>query len=239
MLEQFGQGPLADCGSAEQLREHFSALLDELLATRFGGRTIPAVRIQGEQARLRLGAFADWQARWRRSGWRIHTIEKEFEDDSAFLLVDGRKMHLRGRIDRIDIHEPTGDFVVFDYKTSDTAQPPEATHRSRGSWTDFCNSLSIGICCGEPASARKICDWATSPCPRSPAYRRAIGRLVDRRPAGRRRRGRASGPQHPGGKFWPPKDEQAQRFAEFAAICQDDLFRTEHQVLTVIEEDES
>ena len=55
--------------------------------------------------------------------------------------VDGRPILLRGRIDRIDHNERTGEWAVFDYKTSDRGEEPEKTHRKgRGDdkrWVDL------------------------------------------------------------------------------------------------------
>jgi ATP-dependent helicase/nuclease subunit B len=55
--------------------------------------------------------------------------------------VDGRPVLLRGRIDRIDHNPTTGEWAVFDYKTSDRGEDPERTHRrGRGEekrWVDL------------------------------------------------------------------------------------------------------
>ena len=44
---------------------------------------------------------------------------------------------IRGRIDRIDYHEATKRWMVFDYKTSDHVKPPEKTHRAEQGWIDL------------------------------------------------------------------------------------------------------
>ena len=46
-------------------------------------------------------------------------------------------MQLRGRIDRMDRNEKTGQWAVFDYKTGDSASDPEAFHRQNGQWKDL------------------------------------------------------------------------------------------------------
>ena len=51
-----------------------------------------------------------------RQGWRIEYTEVSPESGKAFLEVDGQPMLLRGRIDRIDVHEPSGQRMIFDYK---------------------------------------------------------------------------------------------------------------------------
>ena len=67
--------------------------------------------------------------------------------------VDGQPMPLRGRIDRIDVNDASGKRMIFDYKTSDTADkarsgPPQeeaasgstCNCRSTGTW-----STALGI----------------------------------------------------------------------------------------------
>src|SRR5690606_35854101 len=75
------------------------------------------------------------------AGWRIVKVEVEPPEPGVPFDVDGRPVLLRGRIDRIDRNERTGEWAVFDYKTSDTGQPPEKTHRrGRGKerrWVDL------------------------------------------------------------------------------------------------------
>jgi ATP-dependent helicase/nuclease subunit B len=61
------------------------------------------------------------QARERASGWIVDRVEAAFALDVGGLEV-------RGTIDRIDRHEPSGAWRVLDYKTSDTAMPPHRTH---------------------------------------------------------------------------------------------------------------
>jgi ATP-dependent helicase/nuclease subunit B len=101
---------------------------------------LPAIGVQLEQARLRLKAFAEWQARWAAEGWRIVRTELDVrEDDGALLMVDGVPLTLRGRVDRIDVREgPRGlEVVVFDYKTGDRGMTPDQTHRKQNEWVDL------------------------------------------------------------------------------------------------------
>jgi hypothetical protein len=101
-----------------------------------------ALRLQLEQARQRLCAFADSQAKLARDGWRIIHVEKDEHDESvaqrAELAVpfplEGASIHLVGRIDRIDFHEATNTVRVLDYKTADGGGDPEKTHRDRKGW---------------------------------------------------------------------------------------------------------
>jgi len=87
------------------------------------------VLVQVEQLRARLHAFARWQAEWAAAGWRIAAFEVHPPEPGVSFDVDGRPILLRGRIDRIDHNESTGEWAVFDYKTGDKGEEPEKTHR--------------------------------------------------------------------------------------------------------------
>ena len=80
---------------------------------------MPSILVQVEQLRLRLAAFAPWQAGWVAQGWRIEHVETGPEEGEAAIVVDGQPMFLRGRIDRIDVHESSGKRMIFDYKSAD------------------------------------------------------------------------------------------------------------------------
>src|SRR5690606_21138049 len=123
------------------IARRLDALLDEEAGRRFGRSALPAVTVQVEQLRARLHAFAQWQAEWAAAGWRIAAFEAHPPEPGVPFDVDGRPILLRGRIDRIDHNERTGEWAVFDYKTSDTGEKPEKTHRKgRGDakrWIDL------------------------------------------------------------------------------------------------------
>jgi RecB family exonuclease len=122
---------------AEKIRAVLNAALDRLVVAHYGKQQLPAVRIQVEHLRLRLAAFARWQANWAAQGWRIVNAEVEIEDGVAPFLVEGQPMFLRARIDRIDRHEADGRHIIFDYKTSDAGHPPQKTHRKKETWIDL------------------------------------------------------------------------------------------------------
>ncbi len=145
-LETFAVGPLKNSDSAEDIARFLAAALQDCSQKCYGERPRPAVAIQLERALKRLEAFATWQAAWRNQGWQIRDTEYAFNEHSAsggiFLDVDGREMFLRGRMDRIDVHEKTGELYVLDYKTADTAADPMKTYRKRDldgnfQWVDF------------------------------------------------------------------------------------------------------
>lgn len=137
-LQTFGADPDSSrITNAEEIRRRLDDALDRAASDQYGRDRLPAVNVQIEQLRLRLAAFADWQANWAAEGWRICHAEAPIESDRAALLVDGQPMLLRARIDRIDVNERSGEIVIFDYKTSDRGKKPDETHRKKGQWIDL------------------------------------------------------------------------------------------------------
>ncbi len=135
VLEDFGKHPARDETDPREVRALIDALLDGVIVRRFGDDAGPAVRVQIEQLRMRLREFASWQANWAREGWRILAVESGLE--GASLTVGDVTMGVRGRIDRVDVNPSRGEWMVFDYKTSDTPKSPESAHRKKGEWVDL------------------------------------------------------------------------------------------------------
>ncbi len=136
-LKRFGDHPGRNSTNESEIRDILNSSLDREVAKHYGDFSLPAVRIQVELLRMRLAAFAEWQADWARQGWVIHKAEFAIPKDRATLIVDDQPMALRGRIDRIDVNADTGEFIVFDYKSGDSAADPEKSHRSGDEWTDL------------------------------------------------------------------------------------------------------
>jgi hypothetical protein len=134
VLQEFGQmalqsPPGVDITDAAAVGTTLVKLLDEEVAARFGDDALPAIALQAEQLKTRLRAFADRQAAWAGAGWRIVAVEQKGTGEGVPFDVDGEPILLRGRIDRIDHNPETGDWAVLDYKTGNTVDPPEKTHR--------------------------------------------------------------------------------------------------------------
>jgi RecB family exonuclease len=133
-------------------------------------------------------------------------------------------MPLRGRIDRIDVNEDSGQRMIFDYKTSDKATKPEAAHRKRsGEWVDLqlplYRHLVAGLGIAEPVGLAYIvlpkdlarvghltADWAEDDF-----------RSADEAAANVVRGVRAE-------RFWPPAETPPDFSDDLAAICQDNRF---------------
>jgi hypothetical protein len=139
VLSRFARSEVADSANAGAIVEQLHADLDDVMRLRCGAHPPAAVVLQTQQLRDRLDAFARWQATQVKERWRI-VAEHTEQSVSAELKVDGVPFTIHGRIDRIDQH-PTLGFRVIDYKTSDTASPPEKTHRKAGErgleWIDL------------------------------------------------------------------------------------------------------
>jgi RecB family exonuclease len=145
VLEQFGRSeeaaPARQASNPKEIVGYLEYQLDRVVAARYGPQQVrPAVRVQIEQVRLRLLAFAEWQAQRTREGWRIVFGEDSEDRKSALVAdfpVDEKPFTLRGRIDRIDYHEGTRKLEVLDYKTADAGEKPEKTHCRGEEWIDL------------------------------------------------------------------------------------------------------
>ncbi|HTU24270.1 MAG TPA: PD-(D/E)XK nuclease family protein, partial [Pirellulales bacterium] len=233
-----GDERLRDATDAELLETGLNAILDTVLEESFGSTVLAAVRVQGEQIRGRLAAFARWQADWRTKGWRIRDAEMEVNAAHKICLPGAGQgsghrdepVYLRGRIDRIDVHDASGETIVFDYKTGDGnarggQQTPEKAHRnSAGEWTDLQlplyrhlvraigveGSVRLGyILLPKDTSkvAESLADWDESLLATADARAaEVIAHIMAE-------------------NFWPlaSDDKPATWFPEFAAICQDDM----------------
>ena len=129
VLEAFADTDEAASSEAAAVRGALDSLLDQRVSARFGSRPIPAVRLQVEHLRRRLHAFADWQAAWAGEGWRIAAVEADTGEVGHPFEVDGKVVRIKGRIDRIDHNIVTGEWALFDYKTSENKQEPDKAHR--------------------------------------------------------------------------------------------------------------
>lgn len=110
-----------DCADVAELGQFLSEELDRRVAAKFG-RSLPlSLAIQRDAARQRLRKAGEVQARERAAGWRIAEVEREISCEISGLMV-------RGKVDRVDVREKTGEVRVLDYKTSDQATAPAEAH---------------------------------------------------------------------------------------------------------------
>ncbi len=129
-LERFGESPDRDEGQASKIEAILIDHLHQYAAEVYGSDASMAVAIQIAQAERRLKAVAVAQADRIAQGWRIHASEAAVsEREGAGVDVDGKRMGLRGRFDRIDFHPATGRWAILDYKTH--GHKPEKKHLAR------------------------------------------------------------------------------------------------------------
>jgi len=123
----------------EDIFAYLAERLDALAAARYGAdQHRPAIRLQIEQARHRLRAFAPRQAQCVQDGWLIQHVERDEEEQLIVpFVVDGEAIMLVGRIDRIDVHENRRTIRILDYKVGDRAQDPVKTHHDGKGWIDL------------------------------------------------------------------------------------------------------
>jgi ATP-dependent helicase/nuclease subunit B len=100
--------------------------MDAVAKKYYGPHVSPAVKLQVGQAKRRAANIARAQAERIADGWLIHQVEAKVDEDVAGIEVDGKRMGLRGRFDRIDYHPATGRWAILDYKTH--AHKPEKKH---------------------------------------------------------------------------------------------------------------
>lgn len=223
VLADFGESELAASTNADEI----CLLLDELLNRRvrqeYGKQPLPAVHVQIAQLRHRLASLARWQADWAGKGWRIVHVEKDLAASEVSLTVDGLPLGLRGRIDRIDFNEATGEWAILDYKTSESGKKPEQTHQKGGEWIDLQLPLYLHLASALelegpiqlgyivlPKDVTRIgaliADWSEEDLESAGGVAEEVVRRVRR------------------GVFWPPKTPPPPFSEEFAAICQDGQF---------------
>ena len=101
------------------------AQLDAVLSDRFGRRLSLPVRVQRESLRARLRQFARIQAGERLTGWRIQGGEFRFEKERTLTLAG---LPVVASLDRVDIHQETGQRRILDYKTSAKRSAPAEAH---------------------------------------------------------------------------------------------------------------
>ncbi|WP_146459606.1 PD-(D/E)XK nuclease family protein [Rubripirellula tenax] len=129
-LERFGESSDRNEGQASKIEKYLLEYLHQYAADVYGSDASTAVAIQIAQAERRLKAVAVVQAERIAGGWTIHASEAAVsESDGAGVDVDGKRMGLRGRFDRIDHHVETDRWAILDYKTH--GHKPEKKHLAK------------------------------------------------------------------------------------------------------------
>ncbi|MEZ6129951.1 MAG: PD-(D/E)XK nuclease family protein [Planctomycetaceae bacterium] len=136
VLNDFGDSDLVNATTPRAIEDFLLRTLQKQALQRFGRTRSATVAVQLQMVENRLQAFAAWQAQTASEGWRVEFTEESLKY-ADFRDVKGRSVVLAGRVDRIDRNRFTGQWRVLDYKTSERADRPEATHFKKDEWVDL------------------------------------------------------------------------------------------------------
>lgn len=139
-LEIFGESEHKDETHPDVIEAVMLDAVDEVAQRWYGPHVSASVRLQIGQAKRRIRYVARAQAERIADGWMIHQAEASVDEDVAGITVDGRRMGLRGRFDRIDHHPDSGRWAILDYKTH--GHKPEKKHLAKNEageteWVDL------------------------------------------------------------------------------------------------------
>lgn len=121
---------LRESVSAPEIEKFVAEHLDRIIFARHGRRPSLPVRVQQESLRVRLRQFARIQAEERAAGWHIRHAEYRFLAEDTISLGG---LPLTASLDRVEIHESTGQRRILDYKTFARDKTPEMAHLARSS----------------------------------------------------------------------------------------------------------
>ena len=116
---------LLACEDAKKIAECLIAAAEARVQELHGRRPAPLVSLQLESVLQRLRQAAVLEAQHRAEGWRVQFSELDLHLDQPYHL-DG--VLLRGRIDRVERNERSGQFRVIDFKTGDKPRSPLEAH---------------------------------------------------------------------------------------------------------------
>ncbi|MFT5523458.1 MAG: ATP-dependent helicase/nuclease subunit B [Pirellulaceae bacterium] len=228
VLREFGESEYAAETHPIEIQNYLNSVLEQKVAGWYGTERLPAVNVQLMQLRTRLSAFAQWQAEWAKQGWRIQYIESEHKSLQTTLEVAAGTMQIYGRIDRIDYHPEFDQWMIFDYKTSDSPSDPNKAHRtSKGEWVDLqlplyrqlAQQLDVPLTAKTgyivlPKDTRKVGELLA---PWSAEELRTADELAHEIVADVLQQ-----------KFWPPTEPAPNILTDFKAICQDGVFQRQY-----------
>ncbi len=140
VMAVFGTNPqIRDSADEAVIQRYILDEFERIIRERFGRWVQPAVEIQVEEVRRRLGGFGRAQAALRRDGWEVRFVEGNARLECA-LAPEGEaaSLQITGKIDRIDFRPATQKWRIIDYKTAAKGRDPLPEHRKRnGDWRDL------------------------------------------------------------------------------------------------------
>jgi len=135
VLDQFAASSSANSKDARVIEEELIHIFDEYCYKFYGNNPLAAVKIQLAIIRDRLKKIAEVQAAHCIAGWEIKKHEYKLIDNQ-FKLQNGTTTTVQGRIDRLDFNPEKNEYLIIDYKTSDTVLRPEECCKA-GVWKDL------------------------------------------------------------------------------------------------------
>lgn len=138
-VERFGDCEDKNLTDPKDIEASLLHHLHAYASVMYGESAMAAVRLQVTQAEKRLKVFADKQAARIAEGWIIKKAEAAVrgKDGAVIECDDGRKLKLKGRIDRIDFHPESGRWAILDYKTHGHAPLEKHYDKKKKSWIDL------------------------------------------------------------------------------------------------------
>lgn len=218
-LRVLAGGDMRAVSDPASISERLGMALDRAFRKVYGGAPTIAARVQAEQIRYRLEAFAPLHAEMIREGWQIADQEQRL---SATVHVDGEPFTITGQVDRIDRHDD-GRYRLIDYKTSDTAKRPDQTHRKTidgvRSWVDLQLPLYLDLSADQGVDASAELGYINLPKKVAETAFQAADWTRDELKTARKQRDDVIR-QVRAGIFWPPK--QPPIFADgLGGVCAD------------------
>lgn len=146
LMQDFAESPCVGSQSESEITDFLLSALERRFQTTFGTHYMPALYLQRKQLERRLLIFASQQAEHRADGWRI--VKSEFNwpaSESVIKLSSQTPLYMRGRIDRLDKHEKSGELYVIDYKTGRGKLDPKKNHLRSNEWISLQLPLYRGL----------------------------------------------------------------------------------------------
>ncbi len=156
VLSQFVNDPsLRGLREEESIRRALFVTFESLFTETFAGLQPATVDFQKDALLEKLAMFARVQSELFSEGWKIIYAEKSTGPGDQLRrdlsLPDGNTVEIRGRIDRIDFHAPTGQWRVIDYKTGAKPIEPDKAHFTK---TTARTSRNRDFACSPDGSTR-------------------------------------------------------------------------------------
>lgn len=136
VLDTFGKSKIKDSKDANEIYDYLIYELKEYVLNNFAKSHLPTIDVQLIGVKDIFRIFSFWQANHASEGWSIYKTEEKFKD--YYFLVDGKKVQITGRIDRIDYNSVLDKWLIIDYKTGLTVQDKSKIYKSRKkTWLDY------------------------------------------------------------------------------------------------------